>query len=222
MTPDLPQTEAAIIEMTNVFRKASALQEVKPNAALTAAARAFARYMAETGKFSHEADGRPPHQRAEAEGYRHCLIAENLAWNADSRGYRTRQLAGEIVQGWRESPGHRENLLLAGATEVGVAVVQAPDSVPKFVAVQLLGRPDAQKMKFTIRNASKVQIRYSLGGETEVLEPAGLVTFEVCDAAQLIFEGTGRGPAHFNPRNGDRFVVRSGKARGLEIELTPK
>ena len=53
--PDLPQTEIAIVEMTNAFRKESRLGEVKPNAALTAAARAFAEYLAKTGKFAHEA-----------------------------------------------------------------------------------------------------------------------------------------------------------------------
>ena len=63
--PDLPQTEIAIVEMTNAFRKESRLGEVKPNAALTAAARAFAEYLAKTGKFAHEADGHQPgHQRA--------------------------------------------------------------------------------------------------------------------------------------------------------------
>ena len=38
--------------MTNAFRKESKLGEVKPNAALTAAARAFAEYLAKTGKFA--------------------------------------------------------------------------------------------------------------------------------------------------------------------------
>ena len=47
MLPDLPQTEVAIVELTNAFRKASALQEVKPNPALAAAARAFAEYLAQ-------------------------------------------------------------------------------------------------------------------------------------------------------------------------------
>ena len=52
--PDLPQTEIAIVEMTNALRKQSKLGEVKPNAALTAAARAFAGYLAKTGKFGHD------------------------------------------------------------------------------------------------------------------------------------------------------------------------
>ena len=100
--PDLPQTEIAIVEMTNAFRKESRLGEVKPNAALTAAARAFAEYLAKTGKFAHEADGRQPAQRAEASGYRYCLVAENLAMNLDSRGFETRALARAGRRGLEE------------------------------------------------------------------------------------------------------------------------
>src|SRR5882672_3799317 len=104
--PDLPQTDLAIVEMTNAFRKESKLGEVRPNAALTAAARAFAEYLAKTGKFAHEADGRQPAKRAQAHGYRYCLVAENLAMNLDSRGFETRVLAREAVEGWKSSPGH--------------------------------------------------------------------------------------------------------------------
>src|SRR6185436_10673336 len=125
MLPDLPQTEIAIVEMTNAFRKENRLGALKPNAVLAAAARAFAQYLAKSGKFAHEADGREPQQRAEAQGYRYCLVAENLAMNLDSRGFESRQLASEAIEGWKESPGHRANMLQAGVTEIGVAVVEA-------------------------------------------------------------------------------------------------
>ena len=45
MVPDLPQAELAIVEKTNAFRKTNGLQELKPNPALRAAARAFADYL---------------------------------------------------------------------------------------------------------------------------------------------------------------------------------
>ena len=139
--PDLPQTEIAILEMTNAFRTESKLGAVKPNAALTAAARAFAEYLARTGQFAHEADGRQPAQRAEASGYRYCLISENLAMNLDSRGFEARALAREAVEGWKNSPGHRANMLRPTVTEIGVAVARAPDRDPKFISVQVFGRP---------------------------------------------------------------------------------
>jgi len=109
--PDLPRTELAIVEMTNAFRRESKLGEVKPNAALTAAARAFAQYLAKTGKFAHEADGRGPGERVVASGYQYCQVAENLAMNLDSRGFETRALARAVVEGWKGSPPHRANLL---------------------------------------------------------------------------------------------------------------
>lgn len=222
MAPDLPQTEIAIVEMTNAFRKASTLQEVKPNAVLAAAARAFALYLARSGKFGHEADGRGPDKRVEAEGYRACMVAENLAWNADSRGFQTAQLAGEIVKGWQESPPHRENLLLPEATEIGVAVVPAPYKVQKFIAVQLFGRPESAKIRFAIRNTTRMPIRYSVGGETETLGPSATVDYGVCDLPVLVFERAGTAPIRFKPRNGDRFVIRAGDGPAFEVDLVAK
>ena len=87
--PDIPRTETAIIEMTNAFRRGEKLSPVKPNAELTTTARLFAQYLAKTGRFAHEADGRQPGDRAKASGYKFCLIAENLALNLDSRGFET-------------------------------------------------------------------------------------------------------------------------------------
>ena len=63
----------------------------------------FAHYLAKTGKFAHEADGREPSDRAAEQGYRYCLLAENLALNLDSRGFESRKLAGDVLKGWKES-----------------------------------------------------------------------------------------------------------------------
>ena len=68
MTPDLPQVEIAIVEMTNAARKQHGLAEVVPEPKLTAAARGYARFLATSTKFSHTADGRHPSDRAEAVG----------------------------------------------------------------------------------------------------------------------------------------------------------
>ena len=70
LTPDLPQTEIAIVEMTNAFRKENALSEVKPTRALRPPRAHLREYLAKTGKFAHEADGRQPQDRVAAQGYR--------------------------------------------------------------------------------------------------------------------------------------------------------
>ena len=218
MVPDLPQTEAAIVELTNAFRKANALQEVTPNAALTAAARAFADYIARSGKFSHEADGRTPQDRVLAQGYRYCLIAENLAWNLDSRGYDTGRLAREVVEGWKASPGHRENLLLRGATEIGIAVVRAHDATPKFVSVQVFGRPETAQVRFAIRNLTGSPVRYVLSDQRETIQPRETITHTDCEPRPLKFEAV-RAQAAFAPKDGDRFTVRTSKTGTVEVSV---
>jgi len=220
--PDLPQTEMAIVEMTNAFRKDNRLGDVKPNAALTAAARAFAEYLARTGKFAHEADGREPAQRATAQGYRYCLVAENLALNLDSRGFQTRQLAGHVLNGWKESPGHRANLLQAAATDIGVAVVRAPDRDPKFISVQLFGRPEALKVSFRIENRSGFTLRYHLGSRAHDLPPRAIATHADCSLQQLGFDGVQTAQRRFEPRNGDRYVLTGSASDAFKVDVVRK
>ena len=107
LVPDLPQVEQHIVEMTNQVRQEQKLPALKINAMLAKAARAFARNVAKSGKFSHTADGRTPAQRAESAGYKHCEIAENLAMDQDSRGFDT---------GDSGAPGHRRLDELAAAS----------------------------------------------------------------------------------------------------------
>lgn len=217
--PDLPQTEIAIVEMTNAFRRENNLAALAPNATLAMAARAFADYLRRSGKFTHEADGRHPWDRAEAQGYRSCLVAENLALNLDSVGFETLQLARDAVEGWKNSPGHRANMLLPNATEIGVAVVRAPDTHPKFISVQLFGRPEALKVEFSIVNRTGTPIRYQLGEEKATLPARGIVTHARCDPDKLTFE-TGRSDAEtYEPRTGDNFIVHSEGGRTvIEVE----
>jgi hypothetical protein len=216
--PDLPLTEIAIVEMTNAFRQQNRLGTLKLNKALTAAARAFADYLGRSGKFSHEADGRPPAQRAEAQGYRHCLVAENLASNLDSRGFETRKLARDVVEGWKNSPGHRANMLLPHATEIGIAVVRAPDRDPKFISVQLLGRPESLSIEFSITNRTGTEVGYRVGEEVATLAVRTTVTHTRCDPDKLLFDGVRR---TYQPHNGDQFIVRSTE-RGIEIDVDRK
>jgi hypothetical protein len=219
--PDLPRTEAAIIEMTNAFRQENRLGPVKYNRALAAAARAFARYLAASGKFAHEADGREPYQRAEAQGYRYCLVAENLALNLDSRGFEATTLARDVVEGWKNSPAHRDNLLQKSATEVGVAVVPAPDRDPKFVSVQLLAQPDSAKVQFTIENRSGVTVHATMGPDSSALAPHSLITFETCEPYELVLT-TGVRTTRLQPRAGDKVLVETAANGTVGVETRHK
>lgn len=191
MVPDLPQTEMAIIELTNTFRKEQKLTPLTHNKQLAAAARWFAEYLARTGKFAHEADGQQPSDRTKAAGYRHCMVAENLASFMDSRGFATKDLARQMVEGWKASPGHRRNLVQPNVTEIGVAVVKAPAPAPKYISVQVMGRPDSHSFRFTIENAAQSEIGYSFGGKSHTIGPRYRITHTTCQPGPIAFEYAG-------------------------------
>ena len=61
---NLSQVEKLIIAKTNEFRQEQGRAAVKTNPQLTETVREFAAFMARTDKFSHEADGKQPSDRA--------------------------------------------------------------------------------------------------------------------------------------------------------------
>ncbi len=226
MTPDLAAVEVAIVEQTNAFRSRHKLGAVRRSARLDRAARNYARYLARTGRFSHTADGRRPADRVKAAGYRYCKVAENLALNVDSRGFRAVQLAGEAVTGWQNSPGHRRNMLAPHVTEIGVGVAKAPDK-QRYLSVQLFGRPEAMKFRFRIRNLTRSDVRYAYAGRSATLPGRVIMTHTSCLPGDLVFRNvrvrgkTGPATASFPAQAGDEFVVRS-VAGGIRVEHRPK
>ena len=189
--PDLPQTEIAIVEMTNAFRKDNKLAALKPNAALTAAARAFADYLGKSGKFGHEADGRQPAQRAEAQGYRYCTVGgEPGAQPRQPRFRGPKQLAREAIEGWKGSPGHRANMLRPYVTEIGVAVVRAPDREPKFISVQLSAGRTPLKIESTITTSRKQSCTISSAKRRSIAGAAHRL-LHLCEPGKLTFEKRG-------------------------------
>jgi len=138
--PDMAQVAGLVVEGTNRFRHDHGLTSVTPERRLASAAREFAAYMAQTDRLDHAADGRQPWGRAKAQGYDYCLVAENIAYQFDSRGFATAQLAHELVAGWERSPGHRKNMLEREAVDTAVAVARSPRT-GRYYAVQMFGRP---------------------------------------------------------------------------------
>lgn len=226
LTPDLPKVEIAIVELTNAFRRENRLGALKRSRTLDEAAKAFAGYLARSGTFSHTADGRRPADRTLAAGYKHCRIAENLALNVNSRGFKTQQLAAGAVDGWKNSPPHRKAMIDPFVTEIGVGIVKAP-SEHRYLSVQLFGRPRALQYQFTIRNVATEKIRYSHTGKQHQLLPRTEVRHQECNPAQLRFErvkpaSRRLGPAEFAPQNGDLFVIRPNRAGAIVVEHRPR
>jgi hypothetical protein len=202
---DLEQTAAAVVERTNRFREEQGLHPVKVDAALEAAAAHFARYMAKTGKYGHGADGRRPPERAAAQGYDYCIVSENIAYQYRSAGFGAAGvLAGALVEGWKNSPGHRRNMLERAVTETGVGVAQAEGG--RYYAVQVFGRPRAASIKFTLRNRSGEKVEYRIGAERYSLPARVTRTHMICKSAQLAIGGRFRAQA----TDGASYSVMSG------------
>jgi hypothetical protein len=196
-----------VAEQTNGLRKRSSLDPVRWNRELAAAARDFARYMARTDRYGHEADGREPIERARAHGYAPCLIAENIAFEYSSAGFATAQLARRFYQGWLNSPGHRRNMLDADATQTGVAIARSPRS-GRYYAVQVFARPREQRTQFAIENRSRRAIGYRIGKREYSLAPRVVRTHSECRVESVQVRLPGRvGPAVLEPVDGRRYVV---------------
>jgi Cysteine-rich secretory protein family len=226
LTPDIAKTELAIIELTNEFRSQQRLAPVKPNPALTAAARAFAKFLAASDMFSHTADGRQPADRVKAAGYRYCRTAENLALNLDSRGFEAAQLARDAVEGWKHSPGHRKNLEAPHVTEIGVGIAKSKTE-EKYLSVQLFGRPASLQYTFKIMNEAGVAVSYSHNGKTQTVGPRIIVTHTACDPGEISFERASTQPARnlgvrFPTRNGDTFTLIAAPGSGVRVEVNAK
>lgn len=199
--PELDAAARQIVRLTNQFRQGESLGGLETNARLTEAAQVFAEFMARTGKYGHRADGQSPVQRATAQGYEHCLVAENIAYQASSSGFDTQALAKGFVEGWKQSPEHRANMLLAAPTQTGVAI--AGDQGGRYFAVQMLGRPAAQSIRFEIVNRSGGAVHYRMEGNSYQLGPRVTRTHKRCTAAQIEL-----GQKTLRVGDGERLIVR--------------
>lgn len=91
---------------------------MRPNPQLTQVARDYSQQMVRRNFFSHTSpSGENPADRVRAVGLTYWMVGENLfqATNAPD-------LVPAAVEGWMNSPGHRENLLQSGYTETGVGI----------------------------------------------------------------------------------------------------
>ncbi len=114
-----PSFESEVIRLTNEYREARNLSQLKYNARLGQAAMIHAQNMAHYQQMGHTLGQLPSNvsnliNRANSVGYAYRSIAENVGYN-----YRTPQA---VVQGWINSPAHRQNIVNPRFIEIGVAV----------------------------------------------------------------------------------------------------
>ena len=127
----LTADEQAVIDRTNDERLTFALKPLKANPQLMEAARKHAENMAKQDKLEHVLDEKTPSDRTKAAGYKSGFVGENIAWNQKD--------AKEVLAGWMDSEGHRDNILKKEYTEIGVAVAKNAKGEPYWV--QVFGKP---------------------------------------------------------------------------------
>jgi uncharacterized protein YkwD len=203
--PDMAQVAGLIVEATNDFRRGEGAAPVERNALLEAAAREFAEFMAHSGRYGHDADGSSPSERAKGHGYDYCIVSENIAYAYNSVGFTTSFLVNKFVEGWKDSPGHRKNMLDGDVLDTAVAVVQSDRGY--YYAVQMFGRQSSASLRFQVRNNSGLAATYRLGAERFTLEPGAGRTHTGCRSEALALEGSREEGIPFTTRNGDRFRV---------------
>ncbi|KAI5913071.1 CAP domain-containing protein [Azoarcus sp. PA01] len=205
---DVEETASEIVARTNVFREAQPLAPLERDAALGRTARDFARFMANTGRYGHTADGRRPAQRAQAEGYEYCIVAENIGYQYRSDGFgSSAELAEAFVEGGKNSPEHRENMLEPAVTQTGVGVAQGEDG--RFFGVQMFGRPKSASIRFEVQNRSAGLVAYRTGERDFSLRPRELRTHRTCRPGRLsIACPAGDAPFTADIDDGTRYIVR--------------
>jgi uncharacterized protein YkwD len=119
--------------MISGYRANNGLPGVALDPKLMRIAHEHSRTMAARDQMDHNL-GRSFPDRLRQGGYDASVAAENIG-----AGYHT---IAQAFSGWRDSSSHRANMLLSGATQMGIAAAYAPNSKYKVYWTLILARPD--------------------------------------------------------------------------------
>ncbi|MCC6777675.1 MAG: CAP domain-containing protein [Hyphomicrobiales bacterium] len=133
-TSDAQVDATAAASMISGYRRNNGLGPVSVDPELMKLAQEQTQAMATRDKLDHDV-GRSFGDRIK--GYRSRDTVENV-----SAGYHT---LAEAFSGWRDSPSHRANMLLKGATRMGIAAVYAPKSKYKVFWTLIMAAPDERR-----------------------------------------------------------------------------
>jgi uncharacterized protein YkwD len=126
--------ESQILTMVNDERRSQGLGPLQPQSQLQAAARVQATDMACNHFTGHTgSDGSSVRDRVEAQGYTWSWIGENYMVTSQGPQY--------AFDWWMNSQPHRDNILGANYTEIGVGVIYSADSDYGTYYVLVFARP---------------------------------------------------------------------------------
>jgi uncharacterized protein YkwD len=123
---------ATAASMLSGYRANNGLIPVSIDPQLMKLAEAQAHAMASRDKLDHNVI-RDFGERLSLAGYKSKAAAENIG-----AGYHT---LAEAFSGWRDSPPHRQNMLLSGASRIGIAAAYAPKSKYRVYWALILAEP---------------------------------------------------------------------------------
>jgi uncharacterized protein YkwD len=127
------------LNLTNARRASHGLTKLRLDTRLVGLARDRARYMADTGRFSHtQANGTDVFDMIQSSGIRWYAAGEIIAWNTAGPLDYSAEFA---VQGWMGSPGHKAIVLSDDYNYVGFGLAIASDGTRYWAGVYLRG-PD--------------------------------------------------------------------------------
>ncbi len=155
-------TEDSIIEETNNERAAYGLSILSANSQLTAAAYAKAQDIFEYQYWSHYGpEGQTPWDFILSSGYDYVYAGENLA-----KGFSSSEA---LMSAWMASKSHRENIINANYSDIGVAVVSGDlQGSNVILVVQMFGSLVATPPALPVTS----QLGASAASQIEILYPS--------------------------------------------------
>jgi uncharacterized protein YkwD len=136
----------------NAYRQANGVLRLIIGPTIVPVAQEYAEFLARNNMSGHTADGRDPGQRVAARGIKNCGVWENVYeyWSApDIASWET--VAAKAMELWKQSPGHRENLLRAQATHVGIGAAGWTHDGKNYYKIALVFIDDCSESKAIIR-----------------------------------------------------------------------
>ncbi len=117
-SPAIARDEAEVRQRINEIRQERGLNQLRDNFMLAQVARNYSQKMARKNFFSHTSpDGDTPAQRVRSAGIFYLVMGENL--------FKSTNVPKPVplaVEGWMDSPGHRENIMHPEYTQTGVGI----------------------------------------------------------------------------------------------------
>lgn len=116
VSQSVSEFEKQVVDLTNAERAKEGLKPLEMHSPLMKVAQAKSEDMAKNNYFSHTSPTYgSPFDQIKSAGISYRSAGENIA-----QGQRTPQ---QVVQAWMESPGHRQNIMNANYTHIGVGFV---------------------------------------------------------------------------------------------------